>query len=228
MDAVAYNVRRAHEIRALSALGWLPPELRGGDPGAPLWASAVAAWQREHGLTPDGACGPATWAALKRLAHPEWAPIPHGRAAVLALHGDPQLRRDASGRFKVDAAWRKASIAPVSLGFTKQVLFARCRAEEFALLMATAVRISGYQPESVQTFVPRFKRGPRGVAVGNPSMHTFAAFDVDPPLNPWGNKAWSPVVKHPLFAAVFRVAGWSCGCDWRDPDTMHFQAMTGW
>jgi hypothetical protein len=224
MDAAQYNATQAINIQALHLLGWLPAGL-GPDPAAPGWADTLAAWQQDHPmLDADGKCGPATWAALREIHAPaDWLrKLPRGYAEVRAAYGGEP---DVTGW-----AARNLVRAMIFPGTGRSVMVHKAIAAEMAYLLDVAARASGYTPADVQVYNLRKKRGglPAGQASANWSTHSWAmAFDVDPPLNPWGNKPSSPVVAKPLFAAVFRVAGWSCGCDWNTPDTMHFQAAKG-
>lgn len=218
--ARAYNAGRADEGVVLRALGWAPwADL---PVGSAAEAEAVAAWQRGGGLPADGMAGPATWAKLRAICAPDsWQrAVPRGKAQVLAAYGGNPRQR----------GWSAANLVRVELPHQpgRHVRVHRVIAEEFQALLALAVKLSGYGPRSVQTWNVRNKRG--GDNPGSDlSTHSWAiAFDVDPSANGWGNKPGAPVVKHPLFPAVFRVAGWSCGCDWKTPDTMHFQAARGY
>ena len=212
--ACRYNLSKIHEIDALQALGWLP-----GFPNKPAtesFAVAVADFQQAQNLTADGACGPSTWAALRRLHAPaSWLrAIPKGLPAIEATYG------------------KRGKVAPVTTkifaGSGRAVLFHPILGTELATLLDLASRLSGYTPKDIQTFNVRKKRG--GDNPGKQwSTHSWPiAFDADPSDNPWGNKPTSPLIAHPQFLAVFRAAGWRCGADWKTPDTMHVQACWGY
>lgn len=212
--AQAYNLSRKHEHDALGVLGWWPWLY---DSGSAAEASAIASFQREHGLTPDGAAGPDVFRALRRLNADErgWLPeLPKGLPAIEATYGK---------RGKV-----KPVRVPIFNGTGRAVMFHPLLADELAALLELAASTSDYTPADVQTYNPRKKRG--GDNDGSQwSTHSWPiAFDADPSLNPWGNKPTSPLIAKPEFLAVFRAAGWRCGADWKTPDTMHVQACWGY
>lgn len=220
-SAIAYNTVQATNLQALRALGWWPWE---HNPTTAEGVQEIAAWQAEQKLGADGKVGPGTWARLRAVYRPAWGSVPHGLAEILARYGDPRP-------VKTRKAWARASLTTaVVLGRTIGNVH-KAIVAEFTELLDVAAALSGYTPRSVQTWNVRQKRGgdrPAG-APASWSTHSWAvAFDADPKRNPWGNKATSPVVRFPLFAAVFRVAGWSCGTDWNTPDTMHFQGVRGY
>lgn len=214
MTAQSYNAGKRLELAALQHLGWLPGFP--ADTGGETFALTMADFQRRFGLTADGACGPNTWAALRKLYRPNsWLPeLPKGLQAIEATYGK---------RGKVKPV--KVAIFP---GSGRSVPFHPALASELSDLLALAASVSGYTPADVQTYNPRKKRG--GDSDGRDwSTHSWPiAFDADPPLNPWGNKLSSPLIAHPEFLAVFRAAGWRCGADWKTPDTMHVQACWGY
>jgi len=212
--ACRYNTGKRREIDALRALGWLP-----GFPSKPAsesFAVAVANFQKAHGLTADGACGPATWAVLRRLYAPvNWLrAIPKGLPAIEAAYG------------------KRGKVAPVHIrifaGTGRAVPFHPLVAHELAALLELAASMSGYTPADIQTYNPRKKRGGDNPGTQWSTHNWPIAFDADPPLNPWGNKPSSPLITKPEFLAVFRAAGWRCGADWKTPDTMHVQACWGY
>ena len=223
--ASAYNATQKVNHDALRGLGWWPFQK---DPTTAEGCAEIAAWQMAKGLKGDGQAGPGTWAMLCKLAHPEWAPKPSGYAGVKQVYGDLREKDNADGHTSIDPAWEAQHMGTATTAKGKTVRFNKALCAELTLLLAAATKLSGYTPDSVQTWVVRRKRGGHDAGPRGMSMHSYAvAFDVDPAANPWGNKPSSPVVNKPLFAAVFRVAGWSCGCDWKEPDTMHFQAPHG-
>ena len=201
-----YNKSKILELRALRALGILPFDL-----DSATFDNDIADFQRVHGLTPDGKAGPSTWAKLREARTPAgWLRrLPRGLAEINAVYGDPGTSTLAASTV------RKVKVH-------KKIL------AEFDKALAYAMQASGYVPASVQTYNLRKKRGGDGPK-DQWSTHSWGiAFDVDPERNPWGNKPNSPVIANPAFAATFRALGWSCGCDWKTPDTMHFQACTGY
>lgn len=212
--AIAYNISKRHELTALQRLGWLPrfpPDI-----ASEAFAVAVADFQRLHYLSDDGACGPATWAMLRKAYAPaSWLrALPKGLPAIEATYG------------------KRGKVAPVNTkifaGTGRAVPFHPLLGTELATLLDLAASLSGYTPTDIQTYNPRKKRG--GDNPGKEwSTHSWPiAFDADPSSNPWGNKPSSPLIKFPEFLAVFRAAGWRCGADWSTPDTMHVQACWGY
>ena len=222
MNAADYNADHAHDHAALRALSWWP---FAADATTSAGVAEIAAWQATHGLTADGALGPASWSKLREAYRPAWGRVPRGLTEILAKYGDPREAGVAR------AKWAEAHITHLTVRGKVVRNVHAALANEFAELLRCAIAISGYHPASIQTWNVRRKRGGDRDPATPPSWSTHSwaiAFDADPSLNPWGNVAGSPLVKLPLFAAVFRVAGWSCGLDWRTPDTMHFQACTGY
>jgi hypothetical protein len=65
-------LRRRDSGHAVEELQGLLGLVGAGEPGfglfGPKTEAAVVAFQRAHGLTPDGIVGPATWAAIERVA----------------------------------------------------------------------------------------------------------------------------------------------------------------
>lgn len=213
--ATAYNERHQHELRALQRrLGWWPWQSRAV--ASEQLAAEVAAWQGAHGLTPDGCCGPATWAKLREVCAPAgWLRrLPRGLAEIERVYG------------------RVGEVRPTRVGIFagtgRAVPVHPALAAELPVLLQLAADLSGYTPSDIQTYNVRKKRG--GDNPGKDySTHSWAiAFDTDPDDNPWGNKPSSPLIQHPEFLAVFRAAGWRCGADWSTPDTMHIQACWGY
>lgn len=222
-SAITFNKRFANEHQVLRALGWWPFE---GLPGTAEEADSIAAWQTAQGVPVDGKAGVGTWARLRALFAPRpWLrKIPRGYPELRQALGDPKERDGQGGRLIVDSTWEHLQIGRFPLHTGRTVTLNVDIAQEFVVLFELACRLSGYTPLSVQTYVPRRKMWK---ASNNPSIHTWgAAFDVDPSLNGYGKTSGTRVREHPMFPAVFRAAGWSCGMDWSTPDDMHFQAVT--
>lgn len=212
---MTYNISKRREIAALRELGWLSGWAC-TDPALPDFAPAVRTFQQRAGIAVDGACGPNTWAALRAEKAPlAWLrKIPHGIDDLIRVYG------------------KIGQVAPVRIGIFpgsgRAVRVHPLLAGEVQVLLELAARLSNYRPADVQTYNVRRKRGGGG-SRSDYSTHSWAiALDIDPPLNPWGNRPGSPLVDHPEFLAVFRAAGWRCGADWSNPDTMHVQAVTGY
>ena len=222
-DPIAYNTKNAVNHKALILLNWWPFVK---DPKTSEGVAEIKGWQAANGLTADGGLGPASWAALRARYAPEsWLRVlPRGYSAVRAVYGDLG-EKIVGGKVIVSAAWKDKHLTYVTFKDGRRRLFVVELAREFETLFDLAVEHSGYRPKSVQTWVPRYKRGPNSGS--GLSAHCWCAVDFDPSLNPWGNSPKSPIVKYPLFAAFFRVAGWSCGTDWKTPDTMHLQGAKG-
>lgn len=227
MTPIEYNQARRLELEALKALGWIPWT---ADPGTQAEVEAVKAWQQSRGLVPDGMAGPGTWAELRKVHAPAsgWlSTLPRGYDAIRAVYGDLRETEGHGGRVTTSTEWNTASLARVTLTTGHKVTMHKAIAEEFRTLFDLAVKLSGYSPRSVQTWVPRHK-------LWNPnkplSLHSWAiAFDVDPAQNGYGVQSGTMLDRHPAFAAVFRAAGWSCGIDWKTDsrDPMHIQAAAG-
>jgi hypothetical protein len=220
VTAIDYNTARVSEHVALRTLGWWP---FAADPCTTAGVVEIAAWQAAQGLVSDGKLGPGSWARLRSIYRPTWKPVARGLAEILARFGDPR----AAGVTR--ALWAEQHLVIITVCGHKLRVH-REIAAELTELLTVAIYLSGYDPESIQIFNVRHKRGgdPRP---GGPSWSTHSwaiALDFDPARNPWGNRPDSPIVTHPLFAAVFRVACWSLGCDWKTPDTMHAQCCTGY
>lgn len=222
MSAEAYNAAKKREIAALRALGWLP--WSAADCGSLQFAADCKQWQQQAnahvgaGLAVDGACGPETWASLRSMYAPrEWLrAIPVGLRNLELTYG--KVREVPPVRVDIFAgSGRRIAVHPLL-------------AAEIPRLLEVAAERSGYVPRDVQSYNVRRKRG-GGASSGvrDWSTHSWAiALDIDPPLNPWGNKPSAPLMQHPAFLATFRAAGWSVGADWRNPDTMHVQAVRGY
>lgn len=222
-----YNQSQVVNLTALKALGWWPFSFTPSQ--ASEHTSAIMLWQKAQGLGRDGKFGPGCWEKCRMLLSPYTLPIPKGYKAVEALYSELEFTEDAKG-VHPSSQWKKDNLTTITLCDGKKVLFHSKIAKEFAFLYEKARSISGYEPKSVQTWVPRRKRGGKNFDAKSErglSMHCWCAVDFDPSDNPWGNKASSPLIAHPLFNAVFRVAGWNIGADWKDPDTMHLQRATG-
>jgi hypothetical protein len=224
VKAAEFNKRNEINIQALRAVGWW--HFR-GDPFTEAGVMEIAEWQQRHGLTPDGAIGPASWREVRRICQPAWKPIAHGIKAQIARFGDP---RPLATR----AAWAKANLVKVQFWDDVRQQYRTVHnvhreiADEFKFLIERAIKASRYSPASIQVWNVRKMRGGTNTASADWSKHSWAvAFDFDPQLNGWGNKPAAPMVQHPIFVAVFRIAGWSCGYDWGNPDTMHVQGVTG-
>lgn len=222
MSAAAYNAKKKLEIDALRLLGWLPWSRH--DCGSPQFAADCKLWQQQANATNgarlavDGACGPATWAAMRSM----YAPA-------------DLIRAIPSGLRDLELTYGKVGDVPpvrvdIFAGSGRRIAVHPLLATEIPRLLEVAAERSGYVPKDVQSYNVRRKRGGGASSASRDwSTHSWAiALDIDPPLNPWGNKPSAPLMQHPAFLATFRAAGWSVGADWRNPDTMHVQAVRGY
>ena len=193
--------------------------------------------QGELGVDDDGKPGFATLARLDQhngdQASSKPLPIPKGRAATVALYGDPSWVKLTKGRaVDLDDRWERLNILWFTLHTGKRLRMHRMVGAEFVQLYKQACDASGYTPASVQTFNPR--------VIGRTSrlsMHAYGiAFDVDgiKPKggqvgNPWGgvraDGTPSLLRQNMAFVGVFEAAGWCWGGRWRKGkgDDMHFQ-----
>ena len=113
---------------------------------------------------------------------------------------------------------KKPAVVRVDLHNGDRANIHKLFAEEFKNIFELACELSGYTPESVQTYNPRRIGGSRRL-----SMHSFGvAVDFDPRLNPMGGTP-SMLREHLMFVEVFEWCGWTWGGRWKMKDDMHFQ-----
>lgn len=221
MNAIDYNVSKRLEHDALRALGWWPIQAA---PGTQAEADEVSAWQAGAGLVADGKAGPGTWRAIRRVCVPTgWLLDLPGSGDIRRVYGDPKETPATGGRLHVDQGWEDKNIRTYTLHTGQKVRLHKGIGPEFVVLFQVACKVSGYTPKSVQTFVPRSMMwNPENP----PSRHTWGiAIDFDPTLNGFGRKSGTMLHKHPMFASIFRAAGWRLGIDWSTPDPMHIEAV---
>ena len=196
-------------------------------------ATIVRAFQTLKGLRVDGIVGPMTMSAAEDVlrehgtAASAYPGIPHNRRMLEGHpdYGKPSWTPGRGRLVDIDDRWESRNIRVFTLHTGQRRKMHRLVGDEFVRLFEEACRVSGYTPESVQTYNPRRIGGTQRL-----SMHAYGiAVDFDPSLNPWGARAKlggkCPLIAHPAFLQVFRDAGWTCGADWRngDGDWMHAQ-----
>jgi hypothetical protein len=163
---------------------------------------------------------------------------PNGLAEILAAYGDPQVRVNAKGAWKVDPQWERANLETIRhplLPRGKLYVHRRVGPQMMRLLDRWQVRISAGDPYRVRTlgcFAPRAQRG----ATLAPSTHTWAiAWD----LNADRNQLISPCEPDDprrskkdipdAWIADAELEGFFWGGHFRRRfDPMHFQACTGY
>lgn len=196
--------------------------------------------QRELGVLDDGKPGKATLRALREALEPERTRIPRTRREAQRLYGDPSWQKTGKGRrVDLDDAWEHENIRSFRLHTGKRVRMHRLVGDEFVRLFEKACQ-SGYEPKSVQTFVPRVIGGTKRL-----SYHALGiAADFNPSENPWGGRtrhgSLSALRQNMIdceasgktsFVETFESAGWTWGGRWKHPktkepnlgDDMHFQ-----
>jgi len=167
------------------------------------------------------------------------SPVPHGRAQINAVYGNP----DANGDGILDLQWFAENIRvfnmpfPMRLSWKPDVLTQRFQAHKLigdAVIDALAeIGLAHDDPDYLDNhgynrwggcFNFRF-------AKGNPdalSAHSWGiAVDINPHLGPFGVAAH----KQPAFIIeAFKRRGFFPGADWPLPytDAQHFQAATGY
>jgi hypothetical protein len=199
-------------------------------------AQAVKAFQRDHGLTPDGIVGPNTRAALTAaLAQRPVGrlPVPNGLAQLRATFGDIRLSMgphpDEPCYLRIAGDWVAQNLATMTVEGIPAMHKVYCHRKIIPILQEVfaGVVAAGLATE-IHTFdgcfCPRFKRRTQRQA---PSVHSWgAALDLNAATNRQGTKG----DMHPGLVAIFRKHGFKWGGDWsgasRDP--MHFQYCTGY
>ena len=220
-----------------SAETWIRERVGGQDLSWADLVSLITYAQEELGVVADGKPGARTLMRLDQHngddTPSKQLPVPKGRAATVALYGDPSwVKLDKGRAVDLDDRWERANIRWFTLHTGKRVRMHRLVGAEFVQLFKQACEASGYTPASVQTFNPR--------VIGRTSrlsMHAYGiAFDVDgiKPKggqvgNPWGgvraDGTPSLLRENMAFVDVFEAAGWCWGGRWRKGkgDDMHFQ-----
>ena len=209
-------------------LDWMPRRIVedmaaacGEDPNGDREALVIA-YQMSVGLSADG------WAGVKtaQSLYGSGLPIARNRRELTKQVGSFDWVRSGKGR-RIKWTGAKPDVVRVELFNGDHANIHRLFADEFAAAFELACDVSGYTPESVQTYNPR--------TIGKSdrlSMHSFGvASDFDPTLNPVGgvikkgkhkgDRAF--VAQFPKFLEVFRWMGWTCGHDWKMVDSMHVQ-----
>jgi hypothetical protein len=184
----------------------------------------VAAVQEACGVDADGKAGDDTQRALRAVLAGR-APIPAHQKGIDLIYGKLPYIEGEGGRIIITKTWVAKNIVSVKLHTGKTVRLHRLVATEFAELFQRACTVSGYTPDSVQTFVPRHTLWNPAASV---SLHSWGiAIDFSPSENRMGGTdghgAPSMLRQHQAFVQVFRDAGWRWGGDWKMKDDMHVQ-----
>ena len=211
-------------------LDWMPRRIVedmaaacGEDPNGDREALVIA-YQMSVGLSADG------WAGVKtaQSLYGSGLPIARNRRELTKQVGSFDWVRSGKGR-RIKWTGAKPDVVRVELFNGDHANIHRLFADEFAAAFELACDVSGYTPESVQSYNPR--------TIGKTddlSMHALAvAFDADPTLNPWGGVILkgkqkgkpSMMRRFPLFHEVFEWLGWRWGGRWEGGkgDDMHCQ-----
>jgi len=230
--AVAYNIKQISD----------------GDFTLEMIAALVAAWQTDHGLDADGACGPATQASISTLiddraaAPPKKWPtfdgplvaVPKDRKEVYKVFGDP-------GVGAVDGAWEKANILTTrDLPGIPSKWYFQCHklVEPYMRegLRRAALASPAYKIIRAASFVFRHQRHDPSRPL---SYHAWGiAIDIDSDLNfsksftagkapkPWSpewHKIWPKGIPQPFVEAMESV-GFKWGGRWPTfVDPMHWE-----
>ncbi len=188
----------------------------------------VRRFQAHAGLKVDGWPGTRTAQAL----YGSGKPIPKGRAQLARQFGVIKWRKlnaakPKDRRVRILNGWGRANVRRFRLHTGQDVRLHADIGDEFVALFRLACVVSGYTPDSVQTYNPRVIGGTSRL-----SIHTYGlAADFDPRDNPWGGvrEDGSPslIRQHMLFAEVWEWAGWTWGGRWRsgEGDDMHVQRV---
>lgn len=210
-------------------LEWLPTQMitmMGGEEDSTVEEreAVVRAWQAKKGLKVDGWFGRKSFLALYEIKD---NPVPNGRGELASQIGDPSWVKGSGRSVDLNDNWEHANIvwSTVYVGKkTKKIRVHKKYEHEIARLIQIASDVSGYRPDSIQTFNPRVIGGTDRL-----SMHAYGiAIDFDPPKNPWGGGG--VIRNYPLFIEIFELAGWTWGGRWKGAtgkpntgDDMHFQ-----
>ena len=166
------------------------------------------------------------------------SPVPHGRAQINAVYGNP----DANGDGILDLQWFAENICvfnmpfPMRLSWKPDVLTQRFQAHRLigdAVIDALAeIGLAHDDPDYMDNRGYNYWGGSFNFrfAKGDPSLlstHAWGiAVDINPELGPFGAESKQP----DFIVEAFKKRGFHWGGDWKMPftDGMHFQAATGW
>ena len=184
--------------------------------------------QKEHGLSEDGLCGPATIGAIaldnEEPNHGSLEIPRNSRSDIARVYGtfDYEPSESQRGAIIIDNTWVRENIVKVVFHTGKHTWCHKGIADELKSLFKEACDRSGYTPKSAWSWVARHQRWDPKRPL---SLHSWGGcIDFDPKLNGVGPVEDSKLYKHPEFVEVFENAGWTWGGRWkRYPDAMHFQ-----
>jgi hypothetical protein len=204
-------------------------------------AQAVMAFQRDHGLAPDGMVGSQTSAALAAaLGHPSPATSPAGQflppnglAQIRAAFGDIKLVMgpDPSEAcyLRIQGKWVQHNLATLAVEGIPAMHQVCCHTKLIPVLKAVfADIVAAGLADAIHSFdgcfCPRYKpRTQRNL----PSAHSWGiALDLNATTNHQGTKG----DMSPGLVTIFRKHGFKWGGDWqgRYGDPMHLQYCTGY
>lgn len=150
---------------------------------------------------------------------------------LIAVFGDPVLRKDSKGVLRVSAEWEANHLVLITtpLSLPKRVY---CHKRLAPILSAVFDDIYNQGAEELihswdGCFNPRYIFRKDGIL--QPSSHTFAvSVDVNAFSNPMG-VSWEenlhPKKQHPELIAIFKKHGMLFGNDFKRPDPMHFSLV---
>jgi D-alanyl-D-alanine carboxypeptidase/Putative peptidoglycan binding domain len=248
--AMVANVRWARRLgwaRYGNALGVLLG-CPWSDPGAAVFAQAVAVWQGRHQLEVDGIVGKDTWGALALalapptsptgVTPPDAPPVPDGFDQIVATFGDPRPLMEADGTISHDAElrWQRQVLATGVLPFPIPL-------STDGSTPGVKKKFSAHR-KLVSTFVAVFteidRLGLRGQIRSWGGIYNFRAirgahhlslhaFGIALDLNPESNRLGEEGDMSADVVAVFEHFGFFWGGNFRGrPDPMHFQYAVGY
>lgn len=210
----------------------------------------VRAWQKTHGLTADGFCGPATQASIAssmvvETAPSKWPPfdgilarVPANMKEVYATYGNP-------GSKVVDPNWQAQNIITVRdlPGIPEKFYFACHRIVEPYMregLRRARIAAPEYKIERAASFVFRHQRHDErrplsyhawGIAIDINSDDNFSKTfeNADITIAPWSptwQKIWPKGIPQ-LFVEAMESVGFAWGGRWKGGfvDPMHFEMV---
>jgi hypothetical protein len=213
------------------------------------FASALADWQKQEGLFPDGILGPATWGAIQKTLVPRGVltgllpkapPIPRGFDEIVATFGDPRPLMSPDGTISSanQLVWERQTLARGVLPFPIALVDGRGAKTGIVVTSFHAHHLLVALVESIFQEISRAGldkaitswggiynfRPIRGVS--RISLHAFGiAIDLNPENNELGTRG----NMNPELILMFKHFGFFWGGDFHGrPDPMHFQYATGY